>query len=143
MVFLLAGTSLLTDDLCRKHELPMTTAARRNRENWENKFGEIDPEFFDTPAMRSKWWKEASCGHRGQRRRSGFHEPDENCICELCHGKRTQYHIYHCPEKAKFDWTSPVEPPSHVHDSNSGDQFSARTILKRHHNFGVNKRLID
>ena len=58
-MFLLASEPLLTEELQRSRGLPETRTNKEYLDEWEVKFGQMNPDFFETPAMRETSWRGA------------------------------------------------------------------------------------
>jgi hypothetical protein len=109
LVYMMAGTPTLVEELQMKYDLPWTPAYGSFLKHWEDKFAEIEHEFFSTEVMRSESWKG---GNRKERhlkcryashgfhyrlcQRKSFHEPDVNCRCDYCGKICERYHFDRC-----------------------------------------------
>ena len=116
-VYRLAGCPLLTEELQNQLELPPTQEFKKNQEQWQQKFSEIEADFYETPGMKVQWWREARIKQRHRITRGslhgfhhlictkpGFHTTSEECRCRLCGQNCELYHLYKCKEKEQFDW---------------------------------------
>ena len=55
---------MFTEDLKKQFGLCETADYRENLRSWETKFAEIDPDIFQTPALKNENWKEANRDNR-------------------------------------------------------------------------------
>lgn len=109
LVYLLADTPLLVEDLQRTFKLPPTTAFKEFIKEWESKMAEIDPDFLTSTAMTSSDWR--SCNyptrhlitrlavhgfHHAVCSTESFHEPGEDCRCKHCDQPCARYHVGVC-----------------------------------------------
>jgi Reverse transcriptase (RNA-dependent DNA polymerase) len=113
-VYELAETDLLVHDLQNKYSLPDTTEYDKFMLQKLITFSEIDPQFYETPAMLDPSWKEINCKDRHLFTRyacHGFHYllcknksyhwcAKDNCECEKCGEKIGLYHLFECKTKS-------------------------------------------
>jgi hypothetical protein len=110
LVYLLANTKPLIEDLVRRFRLPLTPQLAEFRLRYAAKHREVDMCFYDTRAMTDHSWKKPNppqrhliCRyavhgfHHKLCRRSDFHEPNANCTCRLCNSPCGRYHFGECP----------------------------------------------
>ena len=110
LLYLLCDTPLLIEDLRVQYRLPTTDAYLEFISMWENKMAEVDPEFYDTGAMKDDAWKGANRTNRHVVvryaihgfhhilcRTEGYHLPNDSCQCSKCEGACTKYHASVCP----------------------------------------------
>jgi len=96
-------------DLHRNLNLERTVAFQSFCNSQEEKLCAIDPEMYNTPALLTTEWMNADFRTRHAQTRfavnglhhvvcvySGFHEPNELCICKLCFNPCEKYHAGKC-----------------------------------------------
>jgi len=111
LTYLLAGTPLLMEELVRRFGLPTTECYKQFLLLQENKFDEVDENFYLTPAILDDAWKGINRENRhlitryaahGFHHRicstNGYHEPCDTCICKYCHRVCDRYHVAACPQ---------------------------------------------
>jgi len=109
LVYTLLGEVPFVQSFKERRGLADTRAWTLFRAQWESKCGEIDPMFYNVPAMRNHGWKEAGVDdrhvwtrvaihgfHHKLCLRRTFHEPSVDCTCRLCGQKCERYHILNC-----------------------------------------------
>lgn len=108
LVYLLADSTNLVDDICLRFALPETPAYKEFTQLRDAKRASIEPEFFETPAMKTTHWKGINVDTRHLLTRHAihgfhhdycttetFHEPHRDCLCKRCHEGCSRYH--QCP----------------------------------------------
>src|SRR6266481_2771754 len=95
--------------------LPATAAFMGFLQAQEQKFSEIDPDFWNAPALAQGSWRHHSQTNRHTMTRHamrGFHHlictnsvrhhqvDSETCICRLCGLQCSQYHLLACPSNS-------------------------------------------
>ena len=89
--------------------LPMTRAMKSHLAQWEEKLADVNVNMYRTKAMLDRSW---TLGNRANRylvtgyaahgyhhkicSEKRFHEPNEECICELC--GESSHNLYHLEE---------------------------------------------
>jgi hypothetical protein len=109
LVYLLADCPLLMEDLRHRHNLPRTAAFNECIGRWEQKFAEVDADFYTSGAMTNGAWREVDRPNRHVVARfavhgfhhklcveSSFHEPNDTCICNRCGAGCSRYHAADC-----------------------------------------------
>jgi hypothetical protein len=109
IVYLVCGTPTLVEDLKTTFRLETTPAYERFLLEQEQKFTEIHPQLFDTPAMTTDAWKQTNRVTRHSVTRHAmhgyhhlicynttYHTADDDCICRLCGEECSQYHLLNC-----------------------------------------------
>lgn len=109
LVYLMADTPLFTEELKKRFKLPSTDAFDSYIRDWEQKFAEMDPEFFQTGAMKNSEWKGPQRENRHVITRyaahgfhhlmctlDGHHTPNELCVCKKCNESCDTYHATRC-----------------------------------------------
>lgn len=100
------------EDLRLEMLLPSTTAYNELIEELQMKKNDIWMDFYTTEAMTNADWMEADYDLRHTVTRfavhgfhhricsvNGFHEPDGNCVCNLCGHRCDRYHVFNCAER--------------------------------------------
>lgn len=112
LVYELAKESFLLEDLRLEHNLPSTSCYTRVLLERVEKRKEIWIDFYSTEAMVDRSWTEAnqdlrhfvnSLATHGYHHKicstKTYHQPDENCVCELCYQPCDRYHITQCRKR--------------------------------------------
>ena len=120
---MLADTPLLTEDLEKQFGFCETEEYVENLRSWETKFAGIDPDIFQTPALKDGNWKEANgdnrhiiCRHaaHGFHHRlcaaNEYHEPNDSCICPRCGQRCPRYHAVECAPAPSLKQLSSMLP---------------------------------
>jgi hypothetical protein len=114
LAYELADTSSFVEELRCKFSLPETESYNKFLINRLYKISEIDPKFFDTPAMIDPSWKRACFENRHIFTRfacHGYHyvlcrnkdhhaSALRSCKCSKCGQKMDTYHFPECPDNA-------------------------------------------
>ena len=111
LAYLLVDTPLFSEELRSRFDQPATPCDSDSLASWEQKFDEIDPEFYNTGAMQDGAWKGLNRQNRHIVTRyavhgfhhslcgtTGYHEPNEACRCIRCGLRCTKYHASLCPQ---------------------------------------------
>jgi hypothetical protein len=108
--YALADTSSFIEDLRWKYSLPETESYNKFLNNQAFKMAEINPDFYDTPAMTDGNWKSACFENRNVFTRyscHGYHyvlctnknyhsSASDTCKCTKCNQKMDTYHFTKC-----------------------------------------------
>ena len=116
LVYLLGDTPLFVEDLRRRFSLPVTPAFSEFISVWERKMAEVDPEFYNTGAMINDTWKGTNRLNRHTVTRfaihgfhhvlcntTGYHSPDDTCVCVRCGEFCARYHAAECRSVASLN----------------------------------------
>jgi hypothetical protein len=109
----LANTDFFVRDLRDRFSLQSTAEYEKFLHNKNISLTEINPQFFETPAMTNPCWKNVNFEKRHAFTRyscHGFHHllcnnPNfhaialDNCECKFCNEKIGQYHLFNCTVK--------------------------------------------
>ena len=110
-VAILVGLPLLSESLVKSGRVKVTSAYKQYLNKLENKFVDVDPDFFETPALNQSSWKNGYNKKRHLVTRlavHGFHhkmcksvncfKPDLNCLCKFCNTPcKSLNHAIVCP----------------------------------------------
>jgi hypothetical protein len=109
LVYLISDTPTFIEELVQTFRLPYTPALHDFLRQQEQKFAEVDPNIYTTPALSSNAWRaplmdarHAICRHalHGFHHlfctNRAFHSPDDSCSCQFCHQSCEQYHSTVC-----------------------------------------------
>mgnify|MGYP000250499100 CR=1 FL=1 len=112
LVYELAREPFLMEELRLKLG-PTTNWAKLLRER-QNKRKDIWPEFYTTNAMNTRTWmgtnqhlRHIITGlavhgyHHKLCKKKTFHDPSNDCVCELCDNQCDRYHITNCSKRTK------------------------------------------
>lgn len=113
-LYQLAETEFFVNELMCKYSLPENDVSKQFNAQMNTKIREIEPMFYDTPAMQNPSWKQINCEDRHMFTRHavhGFHyllctdksfhhSAKEECECEKCGEKIGLYHLLECPAKS-------------------------------------------
>jgi hypothetical protein len=114
-VYQLADTDYFVHELMAKYSLPETEMSKKFSAQMVAKINEIEPMFYDTPAMKDPSWKQINCKDRHMFTRHsvhGFHyllcadksfhqSAKKDCECEKCGDKEIGvYHLLECQAKS-------------------------------------------
>jgi hypothetical protein len=108
----LADTSTFIEDLRWRFSLPETESYNKFLTNWAFKLAEIDPKFYETPAMVDQNWKNSCFENRHVFTRyacHGYHYVlcknqkfhlcvKSKCKCKKCGQQMDNYHFLECKE---------------------------------------------
>jgi len=107
--YLLVGTPLFLEELVRRFNLPHTLEYQSTLQIQEEKFGDIEADFYAVPAMHENGWKGIERPNRHLVTRfavhgfhhclctnQAYHEPTEECRCKLCGQRCERYHASKC-----------------------------------------------
>jgi len=110
LVYLLCRTEPFCVELRDRFDLPETPAFLSVLATHRRKLVEVEPDFFDTPAMRQEDWREPLAEQRSLLCRhavhgfhgelceaAGFHDPRDSCVCRHCGEPCPRYHLLSCP----------------------------------------------
>lgn len=114
LVYELAGETFLMEDLRMKLDLPSTHGWKKLMEDRESKRKEIWAEFYTTEAMLNRSWtgtnqelrhfvtSMAIHGYHHKLCKSKcFHDPGQDCVCDLCDKYCDRYHVLTCEKRSK------------------------------------------
>ena len=114
LIYELAKETLFVEDLRLKFSLPFTVNWERSLQERKKKREEIWPNFYATEAMIDRSWTGTNQElrhfvnslavhgyHHKVCKNKGFHDPDNNCVCELCEQPCDHYHITVCKKLGK------------------------------------------
>jgi hypothetical protein len=109
IVYLLCSTSTFIEDLKTSFHLDTTPVYEQFLHVQENKFTEIDPDIFVTPAFTTEAWTAPNRENRHVVTRfaahgyhhlicynNAFHTAEDGCVCRLCGERCRQYHLMSC-----------------------------------------------
>lgn len=112
LAYELAREPFFIEDLRMK--LPSTDSSNKLLQEREKKRREIWMEFYATTAMTNRSWTEANQDlrhlvnsmavhgyHHKICKNKCFHDPEENCVCEMCEQPCDRYHITTCKKRVK------------------------------------------
>ena len=114
LVYQLAETDYFVNELMASYSQPETEMSKLFNVQMYNKNKEIEPMFYDTPAMQNPSWKQMNCADRHMFTRHsvhGFHyllctnksfhqSATKDCECEKCGVKEIGvYHLLECQAK--------------------------------------------
>ena len=142
LVYLLAASNRLVEDLKDHLQLPETPAFLDFRRECRQKLLDIGPEFFETPAMLSDAWKGSQRPTRHLVTRaavhgfhhmlcetSSFHEPEANCRCKFCRAICGRYHLLRCAEAPPLaTLTDPSTRPPPTRPQADPDTAAVNTV---------------
>ena len=113
LVYVLAREPFLLEELRTKCNLPYTPNWKKALDERIRKREDIWEEFYTTEAMINRAWTDtnqelrhfvtslATHGyHHRICRTKSFHEPDVNCVCDLCGNSCNRYHTLTCQSRA-------------------------------------------
>ena len=112
MAYLLMRETFFVEDIRRQLLLPNTCAYQNTLDELRKKRNDICREFYETEAMRTNEWTQPNYEmrhiltryaihgfHHKICRTKKFHEPSEDCLCELCDGVCERYHAEKCKNR--------------------------------------------
>lgn len=109
LVYLLVEANTFIEDLVQTYGLRHTPAYDEFLRAHREKIDEVDPAFFETPAMKDTAWREPNRANRhiivkfslhGYHHAvcvmEHYHEPEETCTCRFCGKLCGRYHAADC-----------------------------------------------